>query len=530
MISAGDDAISMADGLIAYLSTTAIAVPSVMQSMIFMFADLPNIDNSINQLGVGINSTNNLATSLEEQINSINVNLTILNNLTNELSSIESRTTGVVEKFGILNANLDILSNDTYGDVFAEVTHVETLVNHSFTKTIIDLIHAKHIVQNVEHQINKAKKSEDMRKLGFDAAYATLLATCVIVVIGFILKSSVPFHVTAGFGFVLSLLFWLSGSTFLTLGLALHDGCPVFDPIVRTIGKDPKIHAAINNCIAGNATLFSSLHINETINFTTIFGFEPRFVDFTTFVAGFSQNFSEIDSYLTDVRALEGYNLAGTAANITTDTFNWNENYVYDGLNALNQETLPYGYAYSLQNYSQLNLNDFPADKQSQINTTKVTLDNLVLKNSTVYDDVAKTKQQLYAAQESLTTMVYKNSGYIALYQNYSVVNFAASNVNSAIQIVQLMRILLDSFNTLGNCSFVGPPYSKILNTLCYDIRPTSNILVGSHYLIGVSIIAIIIIAQVLAVRVPHPKKTFEYGEKTYIFLKPKKEKKYMYY
>jgi len=285
----------------------------------------------------------------------------------------------------------------------------------------------------------------------------------------------------------------------------LSDSCPVIDPVIHSIKTDDDFGNALRGCLTGNQTLFQSLNIQKNLNMSVLREYQNEFINVTNFVNTY--NFTEIDDYLDEVNGLYVYNLTAVAENTTVADLGWDPNRVYTGLNNLNQETEPYGHSYSLQNYTQLNLTDFPEDSREKINNTKTALDGLVHTNATIYEELAETQLQLEQTQHSIDKLVANMKQYTTQYYalKTDILAFSAQNASKAINITQDIQNLVDNLMHLGDCSFVGTRYLDMLDTLCDTVEPAVLWLTTSIVIMGTCVIALIIVVEVLAVRIPHP-------------------------
>lgn len=212
--------------------------------------------------------------------------------------------------------------------------------------------------------------------------------------------------------------------------------------------------------------------------------------------------------YLTNIDNLYVYNLTAAADNVTVDTFGWDPQRVYDALDALNELTEPYWHYFSLQNYTELDLNDYPAGTtRDTVNQTYIILADMVLLNYTIYEEIDTVKSQLEDVQNSIDVLVSNMHTYQASFHTLrdNITTLSTVNVTNAISIIQGMIAMVNNFFTLGDCSFVGKNYRAILDALCSIMSPSIDMLMGSQYLIGMSVIAVIVLVEVLAVRIPWP-------------------------
>lgn len=216
-------------------------------------------------------------------------------------------------------------------------------------------------------------------------------------------------------------------------------------------------------------------------------------------------NLTAVDNYFNKAEGLKRYNLTTTANNLTVGDFGWDEQRVYDALDDLNDKTVPH--YYSLQNYTNLDLNDFPAGDRQSINETKVIVDARVVQNTTVYEAMDTTKQQLYDTQTSITILMQNLTTFQDDYHHVTqeLDDLVTKNITNANNIITGMLDQIEAFFQLGDCSFVGKSYRAIKDAICSVMEPAIELLMAGSYMIAIGLIPTIILAEVLAIRVTHP-------------------------
>lgn len=520
VVDTGNGALTLGDTLINGLTGIRDSIPGRLDALVEQISGLPEIASRVSQLGVNVNGTSDDVSAISAKLKNINVNMTIIADLDAQLSAIDSQSSEIIGTVTDLTEQiadkLNTVLNETLSGIDDKIDDVMSGVDEIVSTSNEFVDSARGMANDINGYVDVVKGYDSQRGQGLAAVYAAGFAACCVAILGFFLKRPFPFHITAGFGFVFSFLFWTSGSVHLVLGIVLGDICPVADTVVRSfIPTEGQAAAAINGCLS-DVSIFDSLELRNAFNLSDIFDYRAQFDEFTGFVDEF--NFTAVDDYLGEIDELYAYNLTAASENVTAASFGWDQQNVYDALDGLNQQTEPYGHVFSLQNYTDIDLEDYPAgDVRDNINQTATGLGELITLNSTVYAQIDVVKAQFIDVQNDIDVLV----GNIKVYQSEfaslqdNITTLSDVNVTNAINIIEGMVAQVNAFFDLGDCSFLGRNYRSILNSLCSMMKPAIDLLMGSQYMIGMGVIAVIVLVEVLAVRVPYPADDhLEYYEK----------------
>lgn len=527
VVNTGTEAVALGDSLVNGLTDITDSIPGSLDNLVEQISGLPDIAARVTKLGVDVNGTSDDVAAISTKLQNINVNMTIIADLDTQLRTIDAQSSDIISKVTSLTEQIsDKLNNvlnetlsgidDKIDDVLSGVDEIVSTSN-DFVQT------AKDMVNDINDYVDVVEGYDSQRGKALAAVYAGGFAACGVAILGWFMQRPFPFHITAGFGFVFSFLFWASGSIHLLLGIVLSDICPVADTVVHSfIPTEGQAAAAINGCLS-DISIFDSLDLRNAFNLSDIFDYRSQFDAFTGFVDEF--NFTSIDGYLGDVDKLYTYNLTAASENITAESFGWDQQRVYDALDGLNEQTEPYGYSFSLQNYTGIDLNDYPAGYvRDNINQTATGLGGLIAWNATIYAQIDLVKAQFIDVQHDIDVLVGNIHAYKGDYNTLqdNITTMSTVNVTNAINIIEAMITRVDAFFDLGDCSFVGKNYRSILSALCSIMNPAIDLLMASQYMIGMGLIAVIVLVEVLAVRVPYPADDhLEYYEKDYDYTVP---------
>jgi ElaB/YqjD/DUF883 family membrane-anchored ribosome-binding protein len=502
-----DDTLNLADSLTTSLTGVANQTTYNLNDLEAQLSGVPGLASRVMGLQGDLNSTQLQINNISVQVTNISnsVNLTVLQNLITNMDQITDESSGILGNISSLIGQLNVVSNSSFNEMSEKIDEAIQEVNKALNQSSAYVDETKEVVDTVEDYNGEAAYYNSRREIGYDVMFAVVFAVGAFAAFGFCIKKSFTFHVTAAFGFLFCFILWLIAAVHIILWVVISDACPVIDPVVKSIQGDDEVIQIMHGCLSGNETIFESLDLHDQLNFTLFHEYQAEFINFTNFVNTY--NFTVIDDYLDEVNSLYVYNLTALAANLTVQTFGWDPDQVYDGLDHLNQLTEPHGYAYSLQNYTSLNLNDFPADERTNINSSKNALDELVVANSTIYNQLAQTQTQLNGAQQSINTLIANMAEYTQEYNalRTDVQTFSTTNASRAINITEDLEATIDNLVSLGDCSYFGRRYNDLLNIVCTSVKDSLLWLISSILLLGLCGIAIIVLTEVLAARIPNP-------------------------
>jgi len=359
---------------------------------------------------------------------------------------------------------------------------------------------AQDVVNQVNVYVNDAQHYDSIREKVVTAIFAFVIAFTVSIAVGYVMKMKLIFNIVAGIGIIFLFLLWFLGSLHFTAGMFLSDACPVVPTVVQElIPNNTDEGRVLQGCLYGTESIFQALNITA-FNLSTTFNYKQDFDEFADFVNEF--NFSSVDDYLNQINQLYTYNLTAVAANLTAESFGWNQSVIYDTLDHLNEETTPD--VFGLNNYTNAVPNNYPPPRNQSVYDLQQLLTEELQENQTIYEKLGTAKQDLDTAQDHINILLANFTNFDGRYAGIKqeVITLETTNISNCIDIINVLQNNITGFFELGNCTFLEETYNGILLSLCGTMQPAIDLLTIAMFLAGLALIPMVIVSEVLSYRI----------------------------
>jgi Na+-transporting methylmalonyl-CoA/oxaloacetate decarboxylase gamma subunit len=508
VILVGTQVQDLGNGLLTTVDVIVDLIPTTITGLEDQFSDVYPLSDQIEGLAGDINDTSSQVSDITAEIGSINAgNISSLASLNAQLAAVNVSSQSIIASVSDLTNQIAVsllaTVNNTIEQLDDKVGEIDDTVDdiRSAAEGIIDK--ANDLVKKVIKYVNDGKDYDKKRKSAVLALFVLIIITTFVIIVGYVVKIKTIFNVISALSFIFLFLLWLFGSIHFLLGMVLYDACPVVDVAVQgMLPKDSDVGVVLEGCLYEHRSVLDSMNISA-YNLTNVFDYKSEFEQFESFSTTF--NFTAINEYFDSIQSLYSYNLTAMANNLTVESFGWNQSYIYDAVDRLNQLTTP-DY-FSLSNYTSADPTKY--SQSSQVNQTKYQITDLIAQNKTIYNETATAKQQLLSAQIDMDYLISNLTALQLRYDNIvdEIVALTTTNINNSIALLDDLQNNITAFFALGNCSFVGDAYVEVRTSLCETMQPAIDLLTVAMFLAGFALIPMVILTEVLSYRIPKVRK-----------------------